>query len=92
MSFFNDNELTFTEEEAGLGRLDLRVKDRRNRRVLLLEFKRSATEKDLDWDCDEAIAQIKAMGYNRLMPEGYEEQKIYGIAFHAKTAKIKQMR
>ena len=30
-----------SNDEAGLGRLDLRVRDRRNRTFLLLEFKRS---------------------------------------------------
>lgn len=30
-----------SNDEAGLGRLDLRVRDRRKRMVLLLEFKRS---------------------------------------------------
>ena len=78
-----------SNDEAGLGRLDLRVRDRRNRRFLLLEFKRSGKEEDLDADCDEAIAQIFKKGYDKVMPEGYEQQLIYGIAFYAKSAKVK---
>lgn len=78
-----------SNEEAGLGRLDLRVKDRGQRRALLMEFKRSKTEKDLDADCDEAIAQIFTKGYDRTLPEGYAQQLIYGIAFYAKIAKVK---
>ena len=78
-----------SNDEAGLGRLDLRVRDRRNRRFLLLEFKRSGKEENLDADCDEAIAQIFKKGYDKAMPEGYEQQLIYGIAFYAKSAKIK---
>ena len=78
-----------SNDEAGLGRLDLRVKDRRNRSLLLIEFKRSKEEKSLDSDCDEAIAQILQKGYNKTMPEGYEQRLIYGIAFYAKTAKVK---
>ena len=78
-----------SNDEAGLGRLDLRVRDRRNRRFLLLEFKRSGKEEDLDADCDEAIAQIFKKGYDKAMPEGYEQQLIYGIAFYAKSAKVK---
>ena len=78
-----------SNDEAGLGRLDLRVRDRRNRRFLLLEFKRSGKEEDLDADCDEAIAQIVRKGYDKVMPEGYEQQLIYGIAFYAKSAKVK---
>lgn len=80
-----------SNDEAGLGRLDLRVKDRGKRSLLLMEFKRSRDEKALDADCDDAIAQIIKNGYNRTMPEGYEQQLIYGIAFYAKTAKVKQM-
>ena len=78
-----------SNDEAGLGRLDLRVRDRRNRRFLLLEFKRSGKEENLDADCDEAIAQIFKKGYDKAMPEGYEQQLIYGIAFYAKSAKVK---
>lgn len=78
-----------SNDEAGLGRLDLRVRDRANRRVLLMEFERSDKEKDLNSDCDKAIAQIFKNGYDKAMPEGYEQQLIYGIAFYAKIAKVK---
>ena len=78
-----------SNDEAGLGRLDLRVKDRRKRTLLLLEFKRSDKEEDLDTDSDEAIAQIFKKGYDKVMPEGYEKQLICGIAFYAKVAKVK---
>ena len=78
-----------SNDEAGLGRLDLRVKDRRKRSVLLMEFKRSDRERDLNRDCDDAIAQIFNKGYDRALPEGYERQLIYGIAFYAKTARVK---
>ena len=78
-----------SNDEAGLGRLDLRVKDRGKRTYLLLEFKRSEKEKDLDADCDDAISQIFEKGYNRIMLDGYEQQLIYGIAFYGKMAKVK---
>ena len=78
-----------SNDEAGLGRLDLRVKDRGKRAFLLLEFKRSDKEEDLDADCDYAIRQIFEKGYDKVFPEGYEEQLIYGIAFYAKIAKVK---
>ena len=78
-----------SNDEAGLGRLDLRVKDRVNRRAILLEFKRSDKQADLDADCDEALDQIFTNGYDKLLPEGYEEQIVYGIAFYAKIAKVK---
>ena len=81
-----------SNDEAGLGRLDLRVKDRTKRRILLMEFKRTSDMKKLEADCDEAIAQIIRNGYHKSIPEGYEHQLIYGIAFYAKTAKVKLMR
>lgn len=80
-----------SNDEAGLGRLDLRVRDRVNRRVLLLEFKRSVTEADLDRDCEAAVGQIAANGYAEVMPEGYEQQIVYGIAFFGKKAKVRLM-
>lgn len=74
---------------AGLGRLDLRVRNCPERTFLILEFKRSKKEEDLDADCDEAIAQIFEKGYDKVMPEGYQHQLLYGIAFYAKTARVK---
>ena len=78
-----------SNDEAGLGRLDLRVRDKANRAYLLLEFKRSKKESDLDADCDEALAQIEKNGYDKMLLDGYEKQIVYGIAFFGKTAKIK---
>ena len=80
---------TDSSDEANLGRLDLWVKDRRNRAYLLLEFKRSEREEDLDTDCDEAIKQVFTKSYDKLELSGYEKKLIYGIAFYAKTAKVK---
>ena len=78
-----------SNDEAGLGRLDLRVKDRGKRRILLMEFKRSKEAKDMDADCKAAISQILKNGYDKKLPEGYEQQLVYGIAFYAKAAKVK---
>ena len=78
-----------SNDEAGLGSLDLRIRDRRKRSILLLEFKRSDKKEDLDSDCDEAIHQIFEKGYDKVIPEGYEQQLIYGIAFYAKIARVK---
>ena len=78
-----------SNDEAGLGRLNLRVRDRAKRAYLLLEFKRSEKEENLDADCDEAIAQIFEKGYDKVLLEGYEQQLIYGVAFYAKMAKVK---
>ena len=79
-------------DEAGQGRLDLRVKDWANRRILLFEFKRSKAEENLASDCEEAIAQIIRNGYAKTMPEGYEYQIVYGMAFYGKKAMVKLMK
>lgn len=81
-----------SNDEAGLGRLDLRIRDRANRRILLFEFKRSKSNAELDDDCDEAIGQIIKNGYAKSMPDGYEAQIIYGIAFYGKKALVKLMK
>ncbi len=78
-----------SNDEAGLGRLDLRVKDRRNRRVLIMEFKRVKAEKEMEIGCEEALSQIISLGYNRLLPDGYDQQLIYGISFFGKKARVK---
>ncbi len=75
--------------ESGLGRLDLRVKDRKNRRMILMEFKRSTKEEHLERDCEDALEQIKNNGYARKMPMGYRKQIVCGIAFFGKVAKIR---
>ena len=77
--------------ESGLGRLDLRVKDRKNRRMILMEFKRSTKEEHLERDCEDALEQIKNNGYARKMPMGYRKQIVCGIAFFGKVAKIRLM-
>ena len=78
-----------SNDEAGLGRLELRIRDRGKRTCLLLNFKRSVKQEDLDADCDEAIKQIFDKGYDKAVPDGYEQQLLYGIAFYAKKAKVK---
>ena len=77
--------------ESGLGRLDLRFRDRKNRRCLLLECKRSKRKEDMEKDCDAAIRQIRENGYAERMPEGYEEQVCYGVAFYGKVARFQLM-
>ena len=60
--------------------------------MIFMEFKRSASENELDSDCDAALSQIREKGYDKSMPEGYQQQLVYGIAFYAKIAKFKHMK
>lgn len=47
-----------SNKEKGLGRPDILLKDKRNRRAIIIEAKKSKKESDMDRDCDEAINQI----------------------------------
>ena len=76
--------------EAGTGRLDLFVTDKKNRRAALLEFKISTDETNMDADCDAALKQVIDNKYYRELPPGYDHL-IYGIAFYKKDARVKYL-
>lgn len=57
-----------------------------------MEIKRTKVEKQLDDDCDDAIDQIVKNANYKKLPEWYEHQLVYGIAFFGKTAKVKLMK
>ena len=80
-----------SNKEAGLGRFDVFVKDRKNRRAMLIEAKKSSGLAEMDVDCDKALEQIAERGYTRSLEPGYEKLLCYGIAFFQKSAKIKKM-
>ena len=80
-----------SNKESGLGRFDVFVKDRRNRRAMLIEAKKSDTQAGMNADCDEALKQIEDKGYARSLEPGYEKLTRYGIAFFQKSAMIKKL-
>ena len=80
-----------SNKESGLGRFDVFVKDRRNRRAMLIEAKKSDTQADMNTDCDEALKQIEDKGYARSLEPGYEKFVKYGISFFQKSAMIKKL-
>ena len=47
-----------SNKEKGLGRPDILLKDKKNRRAIIIEAKKSEKESDMDKDCKEAIKQI----------------------------------
>lgn len=77
-----------SNKEKGLGRPDILLKDEDNRRVIIIEAKKSDRETDLDKDCDEAIKQIVTEKYAEGL-YGYEQILCYGIAFFQKQAEVK---
>lgn len=78
-----------SNKEKGLGRPDVDVRDKKNRRVLIIETKKSVKESDMDKDCDKAIKQIIDRKYAESIDDGYEQVLCYGISFYKKKAKVK---
>ena len=77
-----------SNKEKGLGRPDIILKDRKNRRAIIIEAKKSDKESDLEKDCDAAIEQIVDQRYAEGI-KGYEQILCYGAAFFQKQAKVK---
>ncbi len=75
-------------KEKGLGRPDIFLKDRKNRRAVIIEAKKSDKESDLEKDCDKAIKQILDGKYAEGL-YGYDQILCYGAAFYKKQAKVK---
>ena len=80
-----------SNKENGLGRPDILLKDDDNRRVIIIEAKKSERKSNLDKDSDEALDQIVTERYAEGL-YGYEQIICYGIAFFQKQAKIKLLR
>ena len=78
-----------SNKESGLGRFDIRVKDRRNRRAMIIEVKKADSAGEMSAACDEALKQIEDRGYAGTVEPGYEKILCYGIAFFRKSAMIK---
>ena len=76
-----------SNKEKGLGRPDIFLKDRRNRRAIIIEAKKS----DKESDCDKAIKQIIDEKYAEGI-SGYEQILCYGVAFYQKRAKVKLLK
>ena len=77
-----------SNKEKGLGRPDILLKDKKNRRAIIIEAKKSEKESDMDKDCKEAIKQIVKEKYAEGL-KGYEEIICYGAAFFQKQVKVK---
>ena len=80
-----------SNKEQGLGRPDVDLRDRRNRRMMIIECKKSDSESRLEYWCDEAIRQIIDQQYAR-KTDGFNTVRCYGVAFFEKSAKVKLMR
>ena len=79
-----------SNKEKGLGRPDILLKDKRNRRAIIIEAKKSKKESNMEKDCDQAIDQIVTEKYEEGL-YGYTQVLCYGIAFFQKQAKVKKL-
>lgn len=80
-----------SNKESGLGRFDIRVRDRRNRRAMIFEVKKADSAARMGAACDEALKQIVDKGYAKTIEPGYEKIISYGIAFFRKSVMIKKL-
>lgn len=78
-----------SNKEKGLGRPDILLKDRKNRRAIIVEAKKSVREADLGKDCEDAIRQIITQKYAEGL-DGYEKVICYGAAFYQKQALVRK--
>ena len=79
-----------SNKEKGLGRPDILLKDKKNRRAIIIEAKKSNKESDMDKDSSEAVKQIIKEKYAEgLKGKGYETVICYGAAFFQKQVKLR---
>ena len=78
-----------SNKERGLGRPDIRLIDDENRRVLIIEAKKSGSAAQMEHDCKEALQQIVDQEYAK----GLDAYQVYcyGIAFYQKSALVKKL-
>lgn len=79
-----------SNREQGYGRADISVKDRRNRRVMIIEAKHTDSERRLEASCREAVEQIGERRYAEEFEKGYRSVISYGIAFFNKQCLVKK--
>ena len=79
-----------SNKEQGLGRTDITLTDKRNRRALVIEAKKFDSETRMEKDCDEALEQIVDRKYAEGL-KGYRQIECYGISFFQKNALVKKL-
>lgn len=76
--------------ENGLGRSDIVIKDRRNRRAVVIEAKIAVSEDEMENECRYALQQIEEKQYARKIERsGFKKVIRYGIAFYKKECLVK---
>lgn len=77
--------------ENGLGRSDIVIKDRKNRRAVVIEAKWADSETHLERECNNALNQINKIQYAvKLEHSGYKSVGKLGISFWQKMCMVKK--
>ena len=79
-----------SNQENGLGRSDIDVREKRKKRGMLLEAKKSEKEEDMGKDALEGKQQIIDKEYLRGF-SGFDSVVCYGISFFQKKALVKKL-
>jgi hypothetical protein len=79
-----------SNQENGLGRTDIDIREKRKKRGMILEAKKSDKEEDMPKDALEGRQQIVDKEYMRGFP-GYESVMCYGISFFKKKALVRRL-
>ena len=80
-----------SNREQGYGRADIIIKDRRHRRVMIIEVKHADQESRLEAECEDAVKQIDERRYADEFRKGYRMVICYGIAFWDKQCLVKKI-
>jgi len=77
--------------ECGLGRSDIVVKDRRNRRALVIEIKWTDSESSLEKACESALRQVESKQYAKSVEQaGYRTVIRLAMAFWKKQCLVRR--
>ena len=79
-----------SNQENGLGRSDIDVREKRKKRGMLIETKKSDREEDMEKDALEGKQQIIDKEYLRGF-QGYNSVICYGISFFRKKALVRKL-
>ncbi len=75
--------------ESGLGRPDLVIKDRRNRRAIVIEAKTTDSSSGMETACQSALRQIREKEYaKKIERDGFQTVLAYGVAFFRKECLV----
>lgn len=83
--------LLSSNDENGIGRSDVIVKDRKTRKVIIIEIKHSHSEDQMEKDCQKALQQIDLKKYASKYLNGYKTVQCYGAAFFQKKCLIRKV-